>query len=254
MGDEAPSKTPLHAWHQAHGGKMVGFGGWDMPLSYEAGTMAEHLATRRYGGMWDVSHMGRLRIRGAGRLAFLQHVLSNNAAALGPWEAQYTLIPNERGGVVDDAYLYRFGEDDFIVVVNASNLAGDLEHLRRHAAAFPEVQVEDHTAGLAMIALQGPLTREILEGLIEEGSLPEPRRNALSAVTTGGAEILLARTGYTGEPICFELLVAAEQAEAVWEALAEAGAPRGLVACGLGSRDSLRLEASLPLYGHELGI
>ncbi|MBP1633008.1 MAG: fusion protein: glycine cleavage T-protein and glycine hydroxymethyltransferase, partial [Acidobacteria bacterium] len=109
MGDEALSKTPLNAWHRAHGGKMVDFGGWDMPVQYEAGILAEHLATRRYGGIWDVSHMGRLRIKGDLRLAFLQHVLSNNAEALAPWEAQYTLIPNDRGGVIDDAYLYRFG-------------------------------------------------------------------------------------------------------------------------------------------------
>ncbi len=254
MGDEALKKTPLNAWHHAHGGKMVEFGGWDMPLQYEAGILGEHLATRRYGGIWDVSHMGRLRLKGAGRVAFLQHVLSNNAEALGPWEAQYTLIPNDRGGAVDDAYLYRFGEDDLILVVNASNLAADLEHLHRHTAAFPGVEIEDHTADLAMIAFQGPLTGEVLESLLQQGALPEPRRNALSRVTLAGADILLARTGYTGEPICFELFVPAGKAEAVWSALAEAGAPRGIVPCGLGSRDTLRLEAFLPLYGHELGV
>ena len=247
-------KTPLNAWHHAHGGKMVPFGGWDMPLQYEAGILGEHLATRRYGGMWDVSHMGRLRIKGPGRLAYLQHVLSNNAEALAPWEAQYTLIPNEAGGAIDDAYLYRFGEDDFILVVNASNLAKDLEHLHRHLGAFPGVEVEDHTADLAMIAFQGPLTGEVLESLLEGGALPEPRRNACSRVTVAGADVLLARTGYTGEPICFELMVPADKAEAVWSALAEAGAPRGIVPCGLGSRDTLRLEAFLPLYGHELGL
>ena len=254
MGDEALKKTPLNAWHHAHGGKMVEFGGWDMPLHYEAGILGEHLATRRYGGIWDVGHMGRLRLTGAGRVAFLQHVLSNNVEALAPWEAQYTLIPNDRGGVVDDAYLYRFGEDDLILVVNASNREADLEHLRRHVAAFPGVEIEDHTADLAMIAFQGPLTGEVLEGLLQEGALPEPRRNALSRVTLAGADVLLARTGYTGEPICFELIVAAGQAEAVWSALAEAGAPRGILPCGLGSRDTLRLEAFLPLYGHELGL
>ncbi|MFH1329984.1 MAG: glycine cleavage system aminomethyltransferase GcvT, partial [Actinomycetota bacterium] len=253
MGDGALSKTPLNAWHHAHGGEMVEFGGWDMPLQYQVGILGEHLATRRYGGIWDVSHMGRLRIEGAGRFAFLQHVLSNNAEALAPWEAQYTLIPNEGGGVVDDAYLYRFGEDDLILVVNASNRVADLEHLHRHAAAFPGVTIDDHTAALAMIAFQGPLTGEVLEGLLEAGTLPEPRRNALSRVTLAGADVLLARTGYTGEPICFELLVPADEAEAVWSALVEAGDPRGIVPCGLGSRDTLRLEASLPLYGHELG-
>ena len=254
MGDEALKKTPLNAWHHANGGKMVEFGGWDMPLHYEAGILGEHLATRRYGGIWDVGHMGRLRLTGADRVAFLQHVLSNNVEALAPWEAQYTLIPNDRGGVVDDAYLYRFGEDDLILVVNASNREADLEHLRRHAAAFPGVEIEDHTTDLAMIAFQGPLTGEVLEGLLQGGALPEPRRNALSRVTLAGADVLLARTGYTGEPICFELIMAAGRAEAVWSALAEAGAPRGILPCGLGSRDTLRLEAFLPLYGHELGL
>jgi aminomethyltransferase len=254
MGDEALSTTPLHAWHRGHGGKMVDFGGWDMPVQYQPGILAEHLATRRYGGIWDVSHMGRLRITGADRVAFLQHVLTNNAEALGPWEAQYTLIPNETGGAVDDAYLYRFREDDFILVVNAANRVGDLEHLRRHAAGFGDLAIEDATASLAMIAFQGPLTGEVLESLLQSGELPEPRRNALSAVRLAGIDLLLGRTGYTGEPIAFELFVPAEGAEAVWTALAEAGASRGILPCGLGARDTLRLEAALPLYGHELGI
>jgi aminomethyltransferase len=254
MAEQALIKTPLNAWHHSHGGKMVDFGGWEMPVQYQSGMLAEHLATRRYGGIWDVSHMGRLRIGGADRLAFLQYVLTNNAEALEPWRAQYTLIPNERGGVIDDAYLYRFGEDDFILVVNASNRLTDLEHLAQLATAFSDLTIEDCTRSLAMIAFQGPLTGEVLEGLLEGGSLPEPRRNALSAGKIAGGEVLIARTGYTGEPIAFELLVPSESAEAVWGALAEAGAPRGIVPCGLGSRDTLRLEAALPLYGHELGI
>ncbi|HSQ37043.1 MAG TPA: glycine cleavage system protein T, partial [Acidimicrobiia bacterium] len=254
MAEQVLNQTPLNAWHHSHGGKMVDFGGWDMPVQYESGILAEHLATRRYGGIWDVSHMGRLRIRGRDRLAFLQHVLSNNAGALEPWRAQYTLIPNAGGGVIDDAYLYRFGEDDFILVVNATNRVGDLEHLHRHAAGFGDLTIEDCTSSLAMIAFQGPLTGEVLESLLEGGSLPEPRRNSLSAGRIAGAEILFGRTGYTGEPIAFELLVPAEAAEAVWVALAEAGSSRGIVPCGLGSRDTLRLEAALPLYGHELGI
>ncbi|OFW53762.1 MAG: glycine cleavage system protein T [Actinobacteria bacterium RBG_16_70_17] len=254
MAEQVLNETPLSAWHHSHGGKMVDFGGWDMPVQYESGILAEHLATRRYGGIWDVSHMGRLRIRGRDRLAFLQHVLSNNAGALEPWRAQYTLIPNEAGGVVDDAYLYRFGEDDFILVVNASNRLADLEHLHRHAAAFGDLAIEDCTSSLGMIAFQGPLTGEVLESLLEGGSLPEPRRNALSSGRIAGVETLISRTGYTGEPIAFELLMAADAAEAVWNALVAAGAGRGIVPCGLGARDTLRLEGALPLYGHELGI
>jgi len=203
--------------------------------------------------MWDVSHMGRVRVGCADRIAFLQHVLTNNAEALAPWQAQYTQIPNEQGGVIDDAYLYRFDEDEWILVVNASNREKDLAHLQKHAAHFGDVTLEDHTGALAMVAFQGPLAGEVLEGLVEDGYLPEPRRNALSRVTIAGAEVLIGRTGYTGEPIAFELLIPAESAEAVWVVLAAAGAPHGIVPCGLGARDTLRLEAGLPLYGHEFG-
>ena len=254
MGDQPLSITPLHGWHSANGGKMVDFEGWEMPIQYASGILSEHLATRKFGGMWDVSHMGRVRIGGADRIAFLQHVLTNNAEALGPWEAQYTLIPNENGGVIDDAYLYRFDEDDWILVVNASNREKDLAHLQHHAAAFGDVTLEDHTGALAMIAFQGPLVGEVLEDLVEDGYLPEPRRNALSRVTIAGVDLLIGRTGYTGEPIAFELFPPVEEAEKVWAALAEAGAPHGIIPCGLGARDTLRLEAGLPLYGHEFGV
>ena len=253
MGDKSLSITPLNAWHHANGGKMMDFEGWELPIQYPEGILAEHLATRRFGGMWDVSHMGRVRVGGEDRIAFLQHVLANNAEALTPWQAQYTLIPNERGGVIDDAYLYRFDQNDWILVVNASNREKDLAHLRRHAARFGDVTLEDITGSLAMIAFQGPLTGEVLEGLVEDGHLPEPKRNSLSRVTILGVETLIGRTGYTGEPIAFELLIPAEHSAEVWTAMAEAGAPHGIVPCGLGARDTLRLEAGLPLYGHEFG-
>ena len=120
-----PARTPLNGWHRANGAKMVDFGGWDMPVQYKTGILAEHLATRKFGGLFDVSHMGRFRIKGQDRIAFLQHVLSNNVEALDPWQAQYTLIPNENGGLIDDAYLYRFGQDDYLLVVNASNRQKD---------------------------------------------------------------------------------------------------------------------------------
>jgi aminomethyltransferase len=247
-------KTPLHSWHRDHGAKMVDFGGWDMPVQYESGILQEHLATRKFGGLFDVSHMGRFRFKGARRMAFLQHVLSNNAEALEPWQAQYTLIPNENGGLVDDAYLYRFGEDDYLLVVNASNAEKDWKHFQEQASRFPGLVMENHSEKLAMIAFQGPLTGRILEKHIEGGTLPKPFRNSLSRVAIAGVEILVGRTGYTAEPICFELFVPAEKAVLIWSLLLDAGKTLGVLPVGLGARDTLRLEGALPLYGHEFGI
>ncbi len=254
MNDKALLTTPLHAWHAGHGGKMVPFAGWDMPVQYaDSGILREHLATRKFAGLFDVSHMGRFVLRGRDTLPFLQRVLTNNAAALDPWRAQYTLIPNEHGGLLDDAYLYRFGHDDFWLVVNASNREKDWAHFQEQAKAFADLTLEDRTADVAMIALQGPLAKQLLEPLVEEGELPAPFRNSLSEATLLGAQVRVGRTGYTGEPIAFELFVPADRAEALWNALYEAGRPLGLLPAGLGARDTLRLEAGLPLYGHEFG-
>ena len=248
-----PARTPLNGWHRANGAKMVDFGGWDMPVQYKTGILAEHLATRKFGGLFDVSHMGRFRIKGQDRIAFLQHVLSNNVEALDPWQAQYTLIPNENGGLIDDAYLYRFGQDDYLLVVNASNRQKDWDHLRRQAGRFETVTLEDHTEKMAMIAFQGPLSGRILAELVGSGGMPEPFHNRLAEVQLAGMTVLVARTGYTGEPVGFELFAAADQAERLWSALYEAGKDRGVLPVGLGARDTLRLEACMPLYGQEFG-
>ena len=245
-------RTALNDWHRAHGAKMVEFAGWDMPVQYEAGIIQEHLATRKFGGLFDVSHMGRFRIKGRERMAFLQQVLSNNAESLEPWQAQYTLVCNENGGVLDDAYLYRFGEADYLLVVNASNREKDWAHFQKHAARFPGVILEDHTEGTAMIALQGPLSRRILGSLLEEGTLPTIR-NDLAQIRLLGASVLVGRTGYTGEPVGFELFVPAEKGEQIWAGLYDAGKDQGVLPTGLGARDTLRVEAGMPLYGHEFG-
>jgi aminomethyltransferase len=247
-------KTPLNQWHRDHGAKMVDFGGWDMPVQYETGILQEHLATRKFGGLFDVSHMGRFRFKGNHVIPFLQHVLSNNAEALEPWQAQYTLVANDNGGLVDDAYLYRFGETDYLLVVNASNAEKDWKHFEEQARNFPGLVMENHSAQLAMIAFQGPLAGQIMEELMEGGALPKPFRNSLSQVTIAGTEMLIGRTGYTAEPICFELFVPAEHAVTIWSELYEAGKGRGILPIGLGGRDTLRLEGGLPLYGHEFGI
>ena len=241
--------TPLYEAHVALGARMVEFGGWEMPLLYPTGIVAEHLATRRGAGLFDVSHMGRLLVRGEGATAFLQHVLSNNAEALDVGEAHYTAIPTETGGAVDDAYLYRFVEEEYLLVVNAANRPKDWAYLQQQLADFRGVELTDLTDEIVMLALQGPRSRAMLLDLIESGMLPEPKRNALSTATVGGAEIRISRTGYTGEPLCFELFAAREDGVRLWDTLAAGGA----APVGLGARDTLRLEAGLPLYGHELG-
>ena len=243
-------KTVFYGRHLELGGTLVEFGGWEMPIQYPSGIVTEHLATRKGAGLFDVAHMGRFIIKGKGALDFLQRVLTNNAAALEVDKSQYTMIPNESGGAIDDAYLYRFREDEFLLVVNASNRGKDWDHLQTvRKSDFAEVEIEDQTKTLAMLSLQGPSSQALLEGLIEKGSLPEPMRNKLSSVVIDGIKVDLARTGYTGEPICFELFMEREGGLKVWDLLVAAGAQP----IGLGARDTLRLEAGLPLYGHELG-
>ena len=243
-------RTVFYGRHVELGGVLVEFGGWKMPIQYPSGIVAEHLATRKGAGLFDVAHMGRFVIKGEGALGFLQRVLTNNAAALEVGESQYTMIGNESGGALDDAYLYRFAEDEFLLVVNAANRGKDWDHFQAiRESEFSGVEIEDRTEALAMISLQGPSSRTLLEGLIEEGSLPEPMRNKLSSVVMGGVKVDLARTGYTGEPICFELFMEREGGLKIWDILVAAGAEP----IGLGARDTLRLEAGLPLYGHELG-
>ncbi len=242
-------KTILFDHHVSLGAQMVEFGGWDMPIQYPAGIISEHLFTRKNAGIFDVSHMGRIVFRGKDALPFLQHVLTNNAAALSVNESQYTIIANPAGGAIDDAYLYRFAEDEYLLVVNASNRDRDLAHFESILKDFPATECIDRSDTLAMISLQGPHSKKILEDCIEKGRLPDPVRNSLATVTICGVPVQLARTGYTGEPLCFELFVPSEKAPTLWELLIEKSAHP----VGLGARDTLRLESALPLYGHELG-
>jgi aminomethyltransferase len=193
--------------------------------------------------------MCRFALSGPGALPFLQHVLTNNATALDPGFAQYTMIPDESGGTRDDAYLYRFTAREYLLVVNAANRAADWRYLQEKLPDFPGVEIEDRTEAVAMLALQGPRSREILAGAIGGGALPEPLRNTLGEVTIAGIRVPLSRTGYTGEPLGFECFPAAADAPRLWDLLLA----RGATPAGLGARDTLRLEAGLPLYGHELG-
>ena len=245
-------RTVLYDCHINAGAQMVPFGGWDMPVMYGGGILAEHLATRKGAGMFDVSHMGRFVFRGPGALDFLQYALTNNAEALDTPDngAQYTLIPTEAGTAVDDAYLYRFVADEYLLVVNAGNRGKDWQHFQAMLGKFDDVELIDRSDDLAMVSVQGPASRSIVSGIIEAGRLPEPARNALGRVTIAGATVLMARTGYTGEPLGFELFIPAGTAATIWDLLVE----KGVTPVGLGARDTLRLEAALPLYGHELGM
>jgi len=244
---ENPARTPLHAWHVARGARMVAFGGYDMPVQYPGGIIAEHMATRRGAGAFDISHMGRLRVRGPRAVEFLSRALTCNVHALAPGEARYGFLATETGGAVDDAYLYMLGDADYLLVINAANRAKDRAWL--DTLLVDGATLDDESDALAMIALQGPRSQAIMEGLVDAASLPQNKRNQLCTCRVLGHDVIVARTGYTGEPVCFELFPPAELACELWEHLVHAGA----APVGLGARDSLRLEAGLPLYGHELG-
>ena len=246
---ETLKTTVLHAQHLAAGAQMVEFGGWDMPIQYPLGILQEHLATRKHAGLFDVSHMGRFLIRGGQATAFLQFALTNDAALLRGGLSHYTILANANGGALDDAYLYRFTDDEYLLVVNASNRAKDWAHLTALTQNFADVTLTDQTADLAMLSLQGPQTRDLLAGLLTGGALPEAKRNALSRGEFESGAVWLARTGYTGEPVGFEIFLPAAAAAQTWDRLIATGA----TPIGLGARDTLRLEANLPLYGHELG-
>ena len=246
------STTPLHAYHEANAKAMEPFGGFLMPMQYagkERGVIKEHLATRSGTGVFDVSHMGRLLISGDGALSYLQNVTTNNVSLLGIGDAQYTFIQNEDGCALDDAYLYRTNDQEYMLVVNAGNTLQDIAWLREHQPR--DASLDNITEELAMISLQGPDSPEVFAKAAEELGI-EGRigkgRNTYDVMGYNGSELFAARTGYTGEPRGNEFFVRPEDAPEFWEVLIEQGA----VPVGLGARDTLRLEAGLPLYGHEL--
>lgn len=241
-------RTPLYDAHMAAGATMVDFGGWEMPIQYPEGIVAEHLYDRRHCGIFDVSHMGRLIVEGPDRLAFLQKVLSNNAADLVPGRAQYCMIPDETGGAVDDAYLYMFTEDNYMVVVNASNTDKDLQHFSKYLPGY-DCTITNITDTYSSIAVQGPDSERILKELSGSDFLTGPKKNDLNELTMEGRTVCISKTGYTGDPIGWELFIDAKEVVWLWNRLIELGAKP----TALGARDTLRLEAGLPLYGHELG-
>ncbi len=241
---------PLHDFHAAHGARFVDFGGWNMPVQY-SGILEEHRAVREAAGLFDVSHMGEFQVQGTQAAGFLDHLLVNRIATASNGKAVYSPMCRPDGGVVDDLIVYRCGENDFLLCVNASNRAKDLKWIQAQVAASGmAVTVEDQSAHFALLAVQGPKAGEIMATAGIEGAA-SLRRFRHATDNFLGHEIRIARTGYTGED-GFEIYIPVAGAATVAEALYTAGQAHGLQLCGLGSRDSLRLEAGLPLYGHEL--
>ena len=242
-------RTPLFDAHVAAGGTMVDFGGWEMPIQYPTGIVGEHLQTRNGCGTFDVSHMGRLIVEGPDRVKFLQKVLTSNVEKLVPGRAQYCIISDENGYAVDDAYLYMFVEEKYLLIVNASNTDKDLAHFERYLPEF-DCKITNVTDVYSSIAVQGPETDRILMLMSGGAPITGPKKNDLGTVILEGHTVQASRTGYTGEPIGYELFIPASEVNWLWNRLIELGAHP----IALGARDTLRLEAGLPLYGHEMGL
>ncbi|MFQ6144050.1 glycine cleavage system aminomethyltransferase GcvT [Streptomyces seoulensis] len=243
-----PRRTALDALHRSLGATMTDFAGWDMPLRYGS-ERDEHLAVRTRAGLFDLSHMGEIAVTGPGAAALLNFALVGNIASVGVGRARYTMICRADGGILDDLIVYRLGETEYLVVANASNAQVVLDALTERAAGF-DAEVRDDRDAYALLAVQGPASPGILQSLTD-ADLDGLKYYAGLPGTVAGVSALIARTGYTGED-GFELFVDPADAEKLWQALTEAGAEAGLIPCGLSCRDTLRLEAGMPLYGHEL--
>jgi glycine cleavage system T protein (aminomethyltransferase) len=240
-------RTPLFPAHRRAGAKMVEFAGWDMPVQYQ-GVIEEHRAVRSRAGLFDVSHMGEIEVRGDGAIEFCQRTTANDVSRMNRFQAQYNLLLNEHGGIIDDVIFYRLEENIFFICVNASNSDKDFAWLRAHVPA--KIEVENVSAKYAQLALQGPRAEKILQ-LLTGARLPELKSFYFVFADVASIRCLVARTGYTGED-GFELYCNSDDAMHLWAVLLETGGPEGLVPVGLGARDTLRLEKAYPLYGHEL--
>jgi aminomethyltransferase len=242
-------KTPLNAAHRALNAKMVDFGGWDMPVQYPGGILAEHEAVRTRAGLFDVSHMGEIRVKGPGALALVEHLTPNAVSKLLIGQVHYTAFLYENGTFVDDLLVYREGEQEFLLVVNAGNSDKDFAWVQQHASAF-DCSVVNESPDTGQIALQGPLSLSILQPLTQTPLAPMGYY-FFTHGEVAGVRCLISRTGYTGED-GFELYCAADDTERLWNAVLEAGKPKGLSPAGLGCRNTLRLECKMALYGHEI--
>ena len=248
----ALAQTPLHDWHASHGGRMVDFAGWSMPIQYKS-IVEEHVATRTAASLFDVSHMGRFRFRGTGVATFLDRLLTRRVLDMTPGKIRYSLVTNEKGGILDDVLVYRLTEDDeysHAMVVNASNREKIADWISSQLTDADDVVMGDQTVETAMIAAQGPKAIQIVQPLVKANILSLDYYTG-TTTSIGSSHGMVSRTGYTGEDGC-ELIVPADDALSLWQSIIEAGQDQGIKAAGLGARDTLRLEAAMPLYGHEL--
>jgi aminomethyltransferase len=248
-------RTPLFAAHQRLGAHLVEFGGWEMPLLY-SGIIEEHLAVRSAAGLFDISHMGEISLRGDAAMNFLNHVLTNDIRQLEPGQGQYTILCNERGGAIDDLYAYRTAAADFLLIVNASRIEADFAWLQCQLAGFTGragVELKNRSDELGAVAVQGPKVAEFVDQCFDAGSPSAAalRKNEFTSVHFAKRPIMISRTGYTGED-GFEIVADADILESIWNKLLEVGRGAGLKPVGLGARDTLRTEVCYPLYGHEL--
>ncbi len=246
-------RTPLFAAHQRAGGKLIEFGGWEMPVQYSSIT-DEHLCVRRAAGIFDISHMGEVLVSGSAAEAFLNATLTNDIRKLAVGSGQYTLMCNERGGVIDDLYAYRTGATDFLLIINASRIAEDVAWLAKQFSAFPQrgdVTLQNVSDLTAAVAIQGPNTPGLLDQLFPDAKPSALKKNQIACCKFAGTQVAVARTGYTGED-GFEIVAPAGVIESLWETALKLGHPFCLQPCGLGARDTLRTEMGYPLYGHEL--
>ena len=242
-------KTPLYEAHVKAGGKIVPFGGYLLPVQYKEGVIKEHMAVRTQAGLFDVSHMGEILCQGKDALANLQMMLTNNFDNLTDGQARYSPMCNEQGGTVDDLIVYKKGDEDYFIVVNAANKDKDYQWMLDHQ--FGEVTFTDVSDQYAQLALQGPKAMEILRKLAPEENIPKKYYHAVFDTEAAGIPCIISKTGYTGED-GVEIYLDSARAQEMWDALLEAGKEEGLIPCGLGARDTLRMEAAMPLYGHEM--
>jgi len=250
MSTETLKKTPLNEVHRALGGKMVDFGGWDMPVQYPAGVIEEHMATRTRAGLFDVSHMGEIWVEGPDAIPFVNSITTNDVTKLVDGQAHYSALPNEQGGVVDDLLVYRFNEGKLLLVVNASTTDKDWAWITSHKADF-DVVLTNASADYCQIAIQGPKAVAILQRLTDT-QLEPIKYYHFTIGEVDGVESIISRTGYTGED-GFEVYAPADKAEQLWNKMLETGKDEGILPCGLAARNTLRLESAMSLYGHELG-